>query len=124
MKKKNRHWASDAGSERYNQNDPEAAKQLFDEAGYDGEEIVIMTTRDYEHYYNASVVISEQLEQIGINTSLEVYDWPTIVDRREDPEAWDLFVNVFPFKSDRSEEHTSELQSRGHLVCRLLLEQK
>src|SRR5437660_8505586 len=29
-------------------------------------------------------------------------------------------------KSDRqrSEEHTSELQSRGHLVCRLLLEKK
>src|SRR5690625_6320506 len=32
-----------------------------------------------------------------------------------------------PFKSSpllRSEEHTSELQSRGHLVCRLLLEKK
>src|SRR5690625_6173924 len=28
-----------------------------------------------------------------------------------------------PFQS-RSEEHTSELQSRGHLVCRLLLEKK
>src|SRR5439155_22576615 len=26
--------------------------------------------------------------------------------------------------SPRSEEHTSELQSRGHLVCRLLLEKK
>src|SRR5690625_1809268 len=26
--------------------------------------------------------------------------------------------------SGRSEEHTSELQSRGHLVCRLLLEKK
>src|SRR3984885_10760865 len=26
--------------------------------------------------------------------------------------------------SDRSEEHTSELQSRPHLVCRLLLEKK
>src|SRR5690625_6915359 len=25
-------------------------------------------------------------------------------------------------KDKRSEEHTSELQSRGHLVCRLLLE--
>src|SRR5690625_6569595 len=25
---------------------------------------------------------------------------------------------------DRSEEHTSELQSRGHLVCRLLLDKK
>src|SRR5439155_19965177 len=30
-----------------------------------------------------------------------------------------------PWVADlRSEEHTSELQSRGHLVCRLLLEKK
>src|SRR5690625_6731690 len=28
------------------------------------------------------------------------------------------------FLEERSEEHTSELQSRGHLVCRLLLEKK
>src|SRR5690625_6186351 len=27
-------------------------------------------------------------------------------------------------ETPRSEEHTSELQSRGHLVCRLLLEKK
>src|SRR5690625_6279310 len=30
----------------------------------------------------------------------------------------------FHMKLTRSEEHTSELQSRGHLVCRLLLEKK
>src|SRR2546422_8076505 len=29
-----------------------------------------------------------------------------------------------PRAGDRSEEHTSELQSRLHLVCRLLLEKK
>src|SRR5207253_5279103 len=29
-----------------------------------------------------------------------------------------------PGSPARSEEHTSELQSRGHLVCRLLLEKK
>src|SRR5690625_6173019 len=29
-----------------------------------------------------------------------------------------------PTSRSRSEEHTSELQSRGHLVCRLLLEKK
>src|SRR5690625_5535288 len=39
------------------------------------------------------------------------------------------FVNVEEVSSHfpvlhRSEEHTSELQSRGHLVCRLLLEKK
>src|SRR2546429_4005051 len=39
------------------------------------------------------------------------------------------FIVVYPSGSDvpkiwRSEEHTSELQSRLHLVCRLLLEKK
>src|SRR5690625_5777914 len=33
-------------------------------------------------------------------------------------------VNVLDRLGGRSEEHTSELQSRGHLVCRLLLEKK
>src|SRR2546430_7585507 len=29
-----------------------------------------------------------------------------------------------PFEEERSEEHTSELQSQSNLVCRLLLEKK
>src|SRR5690625_343893 len=33
-------------------------------------------------------------------------------------------IQVETFVQERSEEHTSELQSRGHLVCRLLLEKK
>src|SRR2546422_4011232 len=33
-------------------------------------------------------------------------------------------VSATPIMSHRSEEHTSELQSRLHLVCRLLLEKK
>src|SRR2546422_1716443 len=42
----------------------------------------------------------------------------------------DTKASVFPsgahrgWRSERSEEHTSELQSRLHLVCRLLLEKK
>src|SRR5690625_1224876 len=34
------------------------------------------------------------------------------------------FAIIFFSVKIRSEEHTSELQSRGHLVCRLLLEKK
>src|SRR5207253_6116587 len=41
----------------------------------------------------------------------------------EPDEAIHLSTLVFRGKG-RSEEHTSELQSRGHLVCRLLLEKK
>src|SRR5690625_7784183 len=39
--------------------------------------------------------------------------------------SFTLFTYSFDSTSAiRSEEHTSELQSRGHLVCRLLLEKK
>src|SRR5207253_4155173 len=36
----------------------------------------------------------------------------------------DTIGKGMPHEHHRSEEHTSELQSRGHLVCRLLLEKK
>src|SRR5690625_5194141 len=35
-----------------------------------------------------------------------------------------LVGDEWSIMGERSEEHTSELQSRGHLVCRLLLEKK
>src|SRR5258708_31727336 len=35
-----------------------------------------------------------------------------------------IFEYPFLFMQQRSEEHTSELQSPDHLVCRLLLEKK
>src|SRR3712207_8323104 len=35
-----------------------------------------------------------------------------------------LVCGVDEYEVDRSEEHTSELQSRQYLVCRLLLEKK
>src|SRR5437899_3839850 len=35
-----------------------------------------------------------------------------------------FFETLSPLKKPRSEEHTSELQSLRHLVCRLLLEKK
>src|SRR5256884_3196995 len=36
----------------------------------------------------------------------------------------EIQAHLSPFSAPRSEEHTSELQSRLHLVCRLLLEKK
>lgn len=89
-------WASDAGSEYYNQNDPEKAKEMLDEMGYAGKEFTILTTRDYIEFYNAGIAIQEQLKQMGINAQLEVYDWPTMVDKIENnQDEWDAVVNSF-----------------------------
>src|SRR5690625_1345612 len=86
-------WASTEGSEYYNQNDLEKAKELLEESGYDDEEFKILTTRDYDHHYNVGVVLHEQLTQIGMNAELVVVDWPTLLElREEDFSAWDVFI--------------------------------
>lgn len=96
-------WSSDAGAEFYNQGDAEKAMQLAAEAGYNGEELTILVTRDYDYHYNAAVVIQEQLTQAGFNVNLEVYDWSTMLDRRSDPESWDMFVTSTAFVTSPSQ---------------------
>src|SRR3712207_8957421 len=63
-----------------------------------------------------------RLREVVINPS----SWKTHVtlDERQLPVS--VFAALVPMvcNNDRSEEHTSELQSRQYLVCRLLLEKK
>src|SRR3989442_11864186 len=48
----------------------------------------------------------------------------TVFPVRVTSPAWVRRRHTSPILRRRSEEHTSELQSRPHLVCRLLLEKK
>lgn len=96
MIKDQKEWYSEAGKEKYNLNDPDKAKALLKEAGYNGEEIVILSTRDYEDHYNAAVVVQQQLESIGMKVKLDIYDWATVLQKRADEKAYDIFVTGFP----------------------------
>src|SRR5690625_5807957 len=56
---------------------------------------------------------------------LDFEGWQTVRFTVPDGLAQPLTVErIRMMETRRSEEHTSELQSRGHLVCRLLLEKK
>ena len=91
-------WYTDVGSDVYNKNDPEHAKQLLVEAGYDGEEVVIITSREHPDYYKMSVVVQQQLEAIGMVVKLEISDWGTVLERRSDENAYDIFFTGFAFR--------------------------
>src|SRR5207253_8316437 len=64
-----------------------------------------------------TAVVPQHAKPIAISPALPI--WP-----RASPPNTPQYSAPCSFLSLRSEEHTSELQSRGHLVCRLLLEKK
>src|SRR5690625_1082783 len=63
-------------------------------------------TMNFSNDANELRVLGRILEKGYVSQGLKPFNW------------------CFDCRSARSEEHTSELQSRGHLVCRLLLEKK
>src|SRR5690625_6504568 len=60
---------------------------------------------------------------VWFNGPLEGHPETNVVMSRL-PKGEKQWTEPMELAADRSEEHTSELQSRGHLVCRLLLEKK
>jgi peptide/nickel transport system substrate-binding protein len=84
-------YYTDAGKERYNVHDPAQAKRLLQEAGYKGEEVVLITNSDYQNMYNTAIVMAEQMKALGLNVKVEVSDWPTQRQKRENPKAWNFY---------------------------------
>src|SRR5690625_5609539 len=71
-------------------------------------------------YYRYRTDVIERVSEIdnaGITTTRPI--------NLAEEESWGIeFSGDQEIVENRSEEHTSELQSRGHLVCRLLLAKK
>lgn len=98
-------WHSDVGAEYYNQNDPEKAKKLMEEAGYNGEEIVLLTNTDYDYMYKAGIVLERQLTELGFNVNMKVLDWPGQLDVRADLSQWDLSFSSHSTRFDPVENN-------------------
>jgi peptide/nickel transport system substrate-binding protein len=93
-------WHSDVSAELYNQNNPEKAQQLLQEAGYDGSPVRLLCTQEDLGDYNAAVVAQQQLETAGFTVSLEVSDEATLEENLEDDERWDMTTNAIVFRPD------------------------
>ena len=106
-------WYTDAGKENYNPNNPERAKEMFKEAGYNGEVIRVITTRDYEYMYNSAIVIQAQLEKIGVKIELNVVDWPTQMALIEDSSEWDAFTTGYSTVTDPTQHLVYDPKNTG-----------
>lgn len=79
--------------------DETVVKQKLQEAGYNGETVRILASREYEYLYNQSVVLKDQLDKAGFKTELVVSDWATLAERNMDPDAYEMFVTGFVYDS-------------------------
>jgi peptide/nickel transport system substrate-binding protein len=93
-------WHSTLSEENYNQADPERAAELLEEAGYDGEPIVFLSTNELVHHYNTAIVAEQQLTDAGFNIDLQIYDWASVGDRSGDPDNWDIRNTTILFTID------------------------
>jgi peptide/nickel transport system substrate-binding protein len=92
----------------YNLKNKDRARALLKEAGYAGQPVRWITTKEYDYMYNSALVARQQMEEVGFKVDLQVLDWATLVQRRSKPELWDLFTTGITFGPDPA--LTSNLQ--------------
>lgn len=90
-------WRNEAGAELFNQNDQAKAAELLKEAGYDGTPLRILTSRQYEFHFKMAEVAKVALEMAGFTVQMDVVDWATLGQRRNDPALWDIYITHSPF---------------------------
>lgn len=76
----------------------EAAKQLFKEAGYQGEPIVILNPTDSALSSSAALVTAQLMREAGLNVDVQSMDWASVVARRPNKGkpsegGWNIFIS-------------------------------
>lgn len=85
-----------AGADDYLSPDIEKAGELFKEAGYDGEALILLHPTDLPSLDTATQVTAGLLRKAGIEVELQAMDWSTLSARRQMKEApedggWNIF---------------------------------
>jgi peptide/nickel transport system substrate-binding protein len=93
-------WYTESGAENFSQGNAELARQMAVDAGYTGDPIKFMVSTNYPFHYDTAIVYTKQLAQAGFNVDLQVYDWATLIEKRAQPDQWDLFFTHHGFVPD------------------------
>ena len=76
-------WAYNADLEGTYGYDPDRAKELLAEAGFaDGFSVTLLSTSQYGMHQSTAEIAQQNLQAIGIDCQLELYDWSTVVQRQ------------------------------------------
>jgi peptide/nickel transport system substrate-binding protein len=91
-------YGTEVGAEPYRAANLDKAKQLFAEAGYKGEKLVMITTDELPQIGLMARVAAGTLQKIGVDIDLQVMAWGNVVQRqvlKDDPAkgGWNMFAS-------------------------------
>lgn len=98
--------------------DPEKAKQLFKEAGYAGEKIVILDPTNIKELDSSAQLLAATLRKIGVNAELASGDWGQVTARRGNKGSvenggWSIFISSWSDFGQSNPLTASNLAANG-----------
>ena len=95
-------WETDIASDPVMHQDLQKARQLMQEAGYDGRPVVLLNNTDNPVNHSMALVTQQLLTKIGVKVDLQSMDWGTLVSRRAEKKApaeggWNMFLTSWVF---------------------------
>jgi peptide/nickel transport system substrate-binding protein len=89
-------FETEVGSDPLREKNVEKARQLIEESGYDGREILVLDPTDTPIAHGQALVTAQNLREIGMNVRLVAMDWATMtsrraVDKKPEDGGWHIF---------------------------------
>lgn len=91
----------------YNSPDPAKVKEYLKRAGYKGEPVIVLTNKQYNWMYQASVTAVAQWRAVGINAKLKVLTWPGQLTYLTKKTGFSLFASGNTLRFDPIDERSN-----------------
>lgn len=88
-------YDKNAGKDVYAKNDLKLAKEYLAKSNYSGEPVVIVQTKDDNVETQGALDLKSQLEKIGFNVEVQLYDRATVMDKRSKKDGWGIHLTYF-----------------------------
>lgn len=108
-----------AGIENVNRKHSKAEVQaLLDKAGYKGERLALLHATEHTFFNPASLIVAQQLKDVGMNIDDQAMDWATVQARRVNrgqlsEGGWSMFPTVTPVPEYHSPLIASFMRGNG-----------
>ncbi|WGR72993.1 MULTISPECIES: ABC transporter substrate-binding protein [unclassified Bradyrhizobium] len=112
-------YTNDVNTGWYKQGgDPEKARQLFNEAGYSGEKIVILQPTPIKWISECAQLVAAELRKIGINAQLAPGSWADVQARSAnkgpvESGGWSIFISASSAYADSNPLINNALAANG-----------